>query len=74
MYTLVDLRSGIRVFLWVPTTHFSDGCKYEKKKRKNQIVIKIKNSEFDSYPTQQNFFPAGNQPSVIQSVATRLTY
>jgi hypothetical protein len=38
-----------------------------KKKRKNQIVIKIQNSKSDSAPTQQNFFPAGNQPSVIHS-------
>jgi hypothetical protein len=72
MYTLVDLRSGMRIF-----------CEYQRyislvdvnmKKRKNQIVVKIKNAKFDSAPTQQNFFPAGNQPSVIQSVATRLTY
>jgi hypothetical protein len=48
--------------------------KIQKKKRKNLIFIKIKNSKFDSDHTQQNFFPAGNQLPVIQSVATHLTY
>jgi hypothetical protein len=73
MYTLVEMCSGIRFFF----------CDYQRyvslvdvniKKSKNQIVIEIKNLKFDSAPTLQNFFPARNQPSVIQSVATRLTY